>query len=710
MRLFRRNQEKSTGQTLVEFAIVLPVLLTTIFTFIEIARLFHAWLAVENGARMGVRYAVTGEYDNQHCIDMFGADCSSDSETDQARVASIQDAAWDGSVTILRDVTASQSDPGFFKTSVCTPAELIEPDPSDPMDTYSCSPSNTAGGPGDSINVAVDFNHPVVVPFISNMVPVVHLRARREAVIEQFRTSRVVVPPGGMTIPTTAPPAPTATNTATNTATATQTYTPTLTPTPTMTLDCSLIYSDYQNLADWWEMGYYVRVRNDNPREAYFTSSTFEWTDSFHPDQFLTGMDWDWSEYYGGNDYDPPTSVDPSPPRLFPANSSMYWAGYFWGLPYGPGLGGEFTISMMFDDICPVVVSATRVAPTLTITPTPDCANVTIYEPWITGDDIRVRARNGNPMPMYLVDSSLVWPSGKGSMYLNYTQWDWTTYDSGNYSSSPTIFNSSNEWTNSNSTETWRTDFSSVPYLDGVLDMWGYYDITLVFEYPDWGTCTVSADLLTSPEPTNTPSITPTRTSTYTATRTYTITRTPTITPTYTVTNTPTETLTSTATATPDCDDLAVNSVRFSGDDFEFRIWNQNDQPGYISSTTLYWPAASYAPPMSFNYFRYAGNLYYGTDSSGSPVTASGTWVQIGSDSNEWWETDFNNMPGVIEGNFSANLTVTFPGWGTCALSGSYYLDIDPTNTPVPVPSTSTNTPIPTNTPVTPTEVTGPGD
>ncbi len=146
MRLFNRHRERSTGQTLVEFAIVLPVLLTTIFTFIEVARLFHAWLAVENGARMGVRYAVTGEYGSDQCVDLFGADCVNDTQIDQARVASIQESAWNGSVTIMRDAGAAVTEPGFFQTSVCTPAELVLPDPSDPMDTFSCSPSNTAGG------------------------------------------------------------------------------------------------------------------------------------------------------------------------------------------------------------------------------------------------------------------------------------------------------------------------------------------------------------------------------------------------------------------------------------------------------------------------------------------------------------------------------------------------------------------------------------
>ena len=43
------------SQGLVEFALILPVLLLTIFVIIELARVMHAGLAVENGARFGVR-------------------------------------------------------------------------------------------------------------------------------------------------------------------------------------------------------------------------------------------------------------------------------------------------------------------------------------------------------------------------------------------------------------------------------------------------------------------------------------------------------------------------------------------------------------------------------------------------------------------------------------------------------------------------------
>ena len=51
------NQKKA--QSMVEFAIVLPILLLLVFGIIEYGRLFFAWISVENVARVGARYAST---------------------------------------------------------------------------------------------------------------------------------------------------------------------------------------------------------------------------------------------------------------------------------------------------------------------------------------------------------------------------------------------------------------------------------------------------------------------------------------------------------------------------------------------------------------------------------------------------------------------------------------------------------------------------
>jgi len=51
------------GQSVVELAVVLPVLLLILLGIAEFGRLFHAYLTVEHAAREGARLAVTGADD-----------------------------------------------------------------------------------------------------------------------------------------------------------------------------------------------------------------------------------------------------------------------------------------------------------------------------------------------------------------------------------------------------------------------------------------------------------------------------------------------------------------------------------------------------------------------------------------------------------------------------------------------------------------------
>lgn len=56
------------GQTLAEFAITLPILLVLVFGVIEFARIFQAWVTLQNSARNAARYASTGLYDIQKYV------------------------------------------------------------------------------------------------------------------------------------------------------------------------------------------------------------------------------------------------------------------------------------------------------------------------------------------------------------------------------------------------------------------------------------------------------------------------------------------------------------------------------------------------------------------------------------------------------------------------------------------------------------------
>lgn len=59
---FYRRKE---GQSLVEFALVLPMLLLIVMAIIDMGRVFHATIVVQEAARDAVRYASVGENDQR---------------------------------------------------------------------------------------------------------------------------------------------------------------------------------------------------------------------------------------------------------------------------------------------------------------------------------------------------------------------------------------------------------------------------------------------------------------------------------------------------------------------------------------------------------------------------------------------------------------------------------------------------------------------
>lgn len=58
--------KRRRGQTLAEFALTLPILLLLMFGIIEFARIFQAWVTLQNAARTAARYAITGQVDENH--------------------------------------------------------------------------------------------------------------------------------------------------------------------------------------------------------------------------------------------------------------------------------------------------------------------------------------------------------------------------------------------------------------------------------------------------------------------------------------------------------------------------------------------------------------------------------------------------------------------------------------------------------------------
>jgi Flp pilus assembly protein TadG len=56
-----RSRPRRRGQSMVEMAIMLPVMLLLFLGIVESAVMFFAWVTVQNAARTGTRVAVTGQ-------------------------------------------------------------------------------------------------------------------------------------------------------------------------------------------------------------------------------------------------------------------------------------------------------------------------------------------------------------------------------------------------------------------------------------------------------------------------------------------------------------------------------------------------------------------------------------------------------------------------------------------------------------------------
>ncbi len=410
---------------MVEFMLALPILLFVIFGIIEFGRLLFAWMAVQNAARFGIRYAVTGEFNDVYCIpagailgtdyinaDTFNGDpqdclvpndyTGTDGDdienelTDMARLYSIQDAAEGGGAGLWLEEAVSgdysqylslhdpnfigQADQkGFLNVTVCSNrnnqyvVDYFNYDVPLCWDNLGSVLMDDAGGPGDRVKVRVDHTHPLLLPILSNIWPTISINAERDGLVEKFRTSRVM----GVSGPILSAPTWTQTPTTTNTPTITQTPTPSLTPTPTNTpipVQCDLI-TVTNSYAGHWVSGYYMQsvdIRNDNPVEIHFHSANQVWQ-KVPANRQVYAMRFDTSGWYMMYDDVPDTSFVPAAPiPMAPGATGQYIALF---LPRYQQLVGITSAELVFDDGCVKGVSVD--IPTPTLTPTPDCSAYT---------------------------------------------------------------------------------------------------------------------------------------------------------------------------------------------------------------------------------------------------------------------------------------------------------------------------------------------
>ncbi len=767
------SRSKSRGQAIIEFIIALPLLLLLLFGIIEFGRLVFSWMAVQNAARLGLRYAITGQYDEQYCDEAAAAltaetgtdyvtadladgvsDCevpdaySTDAEEmsihliDWARLPSIRDASHAGGAglfirdTILGDYLAylashsvgqigQPETPGYIHVTVCSNRYIYDENNYDIplcLQPGSGALMDNAGLPGDRVRVVVTYRHQMMLPFVASIWPHLPLDGWREGVVERFRTSRVVSVAGGITAAPTWTLTPTVTQTFTVTNTATETLTATVTPSSTPSLTSTETSCDDFTMTDFtFHNSAIIRmyVNNASGGDVNVTRIRLDWATaeflyaSQGRDLNLDWIRWDGSNAWGnGNgssrDYDSPTDTN--------SDFSSSWegplaldAGSSERLDFdfdGDGGGGDPLTGLVSNDFGIIIdldngCTLERTAPTPQPTPTIDCNDLSLSNPWFSGDDFRLNIINASGFHEFNLNRVILrWPKVRSNTYVNHLRLrnDTVTFWNGTDNTPDLDTSVDPGWLGGDlaiqpsSSRQFRADFNNYGGWSGA-SLADFYGSEFFFE---------EGCHLVVGGGTATPSPTPTDTAT------------------------PTVTATPTNTPIPDCDLYVLT-------DFEFRnsaiqrvlLYNGDFVDTQVTRIRFDWDyAEQLGQAMGYNnlnvdWFRWGGSDVWGDGNGSTRDYNSNTDTQ--SDTPSSWEgpmdfrehnvyaldIDFDSdwadggpLPGVISDDFG--LIIDFANG--CQLQRNAVprpvYTLTPTNTPTITPTrTNTATPTITNTP-----------
>jgi len=191
---------REKGQTLVEFALILPILLLVFFVIIESGRLFHAYITVQHAARVGARYAITGQRDTT-CTWWWD---DSTPDVDELRACSVMDVAHSQTKALGVDPAAvAWNDPGHLEIQV-----FAWRDPTDPSSTPE---PGYAGEPNEKVTVRVIFRLEIITPLLRPIARSVPVVGEAEMINEAFDQvggagfQSVRVPPAPLVVPTAGP-------------------------------------------------------------------------------------------------------------------------------------------------------------------------------------------------------------------------------------------------------------------------------------------------------------------------------------------------------------------------------------------------------------------------------------------------------------------------------------------------------------------------
>lgn len=185
--ILRLEAKKPSAQGMVEFAMTISFLLLVILFLLEAARWFFALNAVQNAAQEAARYASTGQPSRQWCEnnDYPGSILNSNTYS-TCRVETIKQFAIDRARSGL-SVDDTQDDitrPGYLGALVRGGA-----------DASSTPEYDNPGQPRAKVEVVVVYNHPIITPLVSSILPTIRVVGEYQIVNEPWAGGEAIVPP-----------------------------------------------------------------------------------------------------------------------------------------------------------------------------------------------------------------------------------------------------------------------------------------------------------------------------------------------------------------------------------------------------------------------------------------------------------------------------------------------------------------------------------
>jgi hypothetical protein len=200
--LLRKWFASHPTQSMIEFVMALPVLLLLVFCIIEFGRLLHVQLMLENGARLAVRYTITGSYDSNFCpqaaiaLDYTDDRPAVDGVGNTINMNYVQLDLLDGTADciVLPKVGSLEIDNSQeISSALQNWAHLTSIRASVPSGADLTRSVDGAGAPGDRVRVVLTYRHALITPFLRSWWPPLLLTAEREGIVEKSRT----LPPTG---------------------------------------------------------------------------------------------------------------------------------------------------------------------------------------------------------------------------------------------------------------------------------------------------------------------------------------------------------------------------------------------------------------------------------------------------------------------------------------------------------------------------------